>query len=64
MAEVEVECFIWSVSGMVKSRDRFVNGMDVYVRASDAERLMNEAHTRGYRAGVQAAENVVRNTPI
>lgn len=46
---VEVAVYYWSPAGMI-SQD-FCNSRTRYVLLDDMERLLEEAHARGYREG-------------
>lgn len=55
---MEVDCpvYRWTPNGMTRWDHVNVG----YIRKFDAERLLEEAHTRGYMAGLSKAKEIVK----
>lgn len=54
--EVEAQIFYWAPEGMVRNRAPLITHAVAYVMKSEAERLLEEAHTRGFERGLQTVK--------
>lgn len=55
---IDVEIYRWTATGMVRCEAESFG----WIRVREVERLLEEAHARGRRQGLEEAKEVVENT--